>query len=80
MVKKRSKGITQDCASKGFYAEFAGSNKISASTPYGTCTERLSPFGGLLLFVLCPGVCPGVGPGSWGRAKVVSWGRAKVNS
>jgi hypothetical protein len=48
MVKKRSKGITQDCASKGFCAESAGSRKISASTLYGTCTERLSPFGGLL--------------------------------
>ena len=48
MVKKRSKGITQDCSSKGFCAESAGSRKISASTLYGTCTERLSPFGGLL--------------------------------
>ena len=48
MVKKRCKAITQDCASKGFCAGSASPRKITASTRYGTCRERLSPFGGLL--------------------------------
>ena len=48
MVKKHSKTITQDCASKGFYDGSSIPRKITASTPYDTCTERLSPFGGLL--------------------------------
>lgn len=48
MVKKRSQSITQDCASKGFCEGSGGPRKITAYTRYGTCTERLSPFGGLL--------------------------------
>jgi hypothetical protein len=48
MVKKQSKAITQDGASKGFCEGSATPRKINASTLYGTCTERLSPFGGLL--------------------------------
>jgi len=48
MVNERVKAITEDCASKGFYERASRPRKIKASTPYGTCTERLSPFGGLL--------------------------------
>jgi hypothetical protein len=48
MVKKRSKAITKDRGSKGIREEAATPRKIKASTLYGTCTERLSPFGGLL--------------------------------
>jgi hypothetical protein len=48
MVKRQCKGITQDCASKGFCEGSTKPRKISASTLYGTCRERLSPFGGLL--------------------------------
>ena len=33
---------------KGFKANNARARKINASTPYETCTEQLSPFGGLL--------------------------------
>jgi len=48
MVKRQSKAITKDSVSKGFCEQAAPSRKITASTLYGTCTERLSPFGGLL--------------------------------
>ena len=48
MVKKRLKAITKEGASKGFCERPSTPRKITASTPYGTCTERLSPFGGLL--------------------------------
>jgi len=48
MVKKQSKAITEEYASKGFCEGSAAPRKITASTSYGTCTERLSPFGGLL--------------------------------
>lgn len=48
MVKRQSKAITQSSVSKGFYDEATIPRKITASTIYGTCTERLSPFGGLL--------------------------------
>jgi hypothetical protein len=48
MVKKRSKAITKDRGGKGICEEAATPRKITASTLYDTCTERLSPFGGLL--------------------------------
>src|SRR5512139_1708897 len=48
MVKQQFKAITEKSASKGFCEDYSTPRKITASTPYGTCTERLSPFGGLL--------------------------------
>jgi hypothetical protein len=48
MVKKRNKDNTKSAASKGCEEQGAEARKINASTPYGTCSERLSPFGGLL--------------------------------
>ena len=48
MVKRHSKAITKNCTSKGFCDGSSIPRKITASTPYDTCTERLSPFGGLL--------------------------------
>jgi hypothetical protein len=48
MVEKRSKAIMKDRGGKGICEEAATPRKITASTLYDTCTERLSPFGGLL--------------------------------
>jgi hypothetical protein len=48
MVKKRSKAITKDHGGKDICEEAATPRRIEASTLYGTCTERLSPFGGFL--------------------------------
>jgi len=48
MVKKRKKRITKRRASKGFRQNRSKARKIGASTPYDTCNEQLSPFGGLL--------------------------------
>jgi len=35
-------------SSKGFKAFAVEATKINASTQFGTCTEQLNPFGGLL--------------------------------
>jgi len=48
MVKQRLKAITENRDSKGCCEIACTPRKIAASTTYGTCTERLSPFGGLL--------------------------------
>jgi len=48
MVNERFHGTTEDGFGKGFWEESCRPSRITASTPYGTCTERLSPFGGLL--------------------------------
>jgi hypothetical protein len=48
MVKQQFKAITEQSASKGFCEDSSSPRKITASTTYGTCRERLSPFGGLL--------------------------------
>ncbi len=48
MVKRRKKGITKKATGKGFNEGSQEARKIGASTIYGTCSERLSPFGGLL--------------------------------
>ena len=48
MVKKRKKHNTKTHVSKGFRDSGSEARKINASTAYDTCTERLSPFGGLL--------------------------------
>ena len=51
MVKKQKKHTTKNGACKGFDAKPAEPRQIKASTSYGTCTEQLSPFGGLLALV-----------------------------
>jgi len=48
MVKQRVKAITEETVSKGFCERCSTPRKITASTTFGTCRERLSPFGGLL--------------------------------
>ena len=48
MVKVKDICITENGAGKGFWEEPCTPRKITASTPFGTCKERLSPFGGLL--------------------------------
>jgi len=48
MVKKRNKDSRKSFSSKRFNEDFPGARKINASTAYGTCSEQLSPFGGLL--------------------------------
>jgi hypothetical protein len=48
MVKKRKKNNRKSLASKQFNAAFGSARKINASTEVETCSEQLSPFGGLL--------------------------------
>ena len=48
MVNERFHATTEDGFGKGFWKEACRPSRITASTSYGTCTERLSPFGGLL--------------------------------
>jgi len=45
MVKKRKNHTTKKRDSKACSNNGSEARKIKASTPYGTCTERLSPFG-----------------------------------
>lgn len=51
MVKKRKKSTRKNRTSKGFKAIREKARKINASTGYDTCTEQLSPFGGLLALI-----------------------------
>ncbi|MDY6894633.1 MAG: IS1380 family transposase [Thermotogota bacterium] len=51
MVKKHKKNNRKKRTSKGFTANRIRPRKIGASTEYATCTERLSPFGGLLALI-----------------------------
>ena len=51
MVRKQDKGITKKKSSKGFVEQDPRASKINASTSYGVCSERLSPFGGLLALI-----------------------------
>ncbi len=51
MVKKRKKNSTKRLSGKGFKTNRAKARKINASTRYDTCTEQLSPFGGLLALI-----------------------------
>ena len=51
MVKKRKKRITKSRIGKGSRRNRSKARKIGASTPYGTCSEQLSPFGGLLALI-----------------------------
>lgn len=51
MVKRLKKHHTKKHVSKGCKDNSSKPRKIKASTAYGTCTERLSPFGGLLALI-----------------------------
>ncbi len=48
MVKKRKKHNRKKHVSKGFQDTGQRARKITASTVFETCTEQISPFGGLL--------------------------------
>lgn len=48
MVKQRKKNSREKRVSKGFKGNRVKARKINASTAHDTCTESLSPFGGLL--------------------------------
>ena len=48
MVKRRKNNTKKKRTGKGFRQNGTKARKINASTAYETCTEQLSPFGGLL--------------------------------
>ena len=51
MVKRRKNNNSKNRSRKGFCQKRAKARKITASTAYETCTEQLSPFGGLLALI-----------------------------
>jgi len=51
MVKRRKNNNRKNHSRKGFCQKRAKARKINASTAYETCTEQLSPFGGLLALI-----------------------------
>jgi hypothetical protein len=51
MVKRRKNNNRKNRRRKGFCKNRAKARKINASTAYETCTEQLSPFGGLLALI-----------------------------
>jgi hypothetical protein len=51
MVKRRKHNNSKNRGRKGFCKKRAKARKINASTAYETCTEQLSPFGGLLALI-----------------------------
>ena len=51
MVKQRKNNTKKKRNGKGFNENGAKARKINASTEYETCTEQLSPFGGLLALI-----------------------------
>ena len=51
MVKRRKNNTRKKRNGKGFKANGTQAGKINASTAYETCTEQLSPFGGLLALI-----------------------------
>jgi hypothetical protein len=51
MVKRQKKNTRKKRPSKGFKANKGKAKIINAFTPYETCTEQLSPFGGLLAVI-----------------------------
>jgi hypothetical protein len=48
MVTRQKKDITNSLISKGYEENEPRARKINASTVFETCTEQISPFGGLL--------------------------------
>ena len=51
MVKRRKHNSRKNRNRKGLNGKRARARKINASTAYDTCTEQLSPFGGLLALI-----------------------------
>ena len=51
MVKRQKNNTRKKRSSKGFKRNVAKARKINASTSFETCTEQLSPFGGLLAVI-----------------------------
>ena len=51
MVKKQKKNTRKNRSRKGLRKIAAEARKINASTEFDTCTEQLSPFGGLLAMI-----------------------------
>ncbi len=51
MVKGQKQNITKSDGGKGFNENQDRAREIKASTVYETCTEQLSPFGGLLAMI-----------------------------
>jgi hypothetical protein len=51
MVKQRRKNSRKKRNGKEFHKNLTKARKINASTAYETCTEQLSPFGGLLALI-----------------------------
>ena len=51
MVKRQRNNTKKKRSGKGFKGNVAEARKINASTVYETCTEQLSPFGGLLALI-----------------------------
>ena len=51
MVKRRKSNTKKNRIRKGFCKKRARARKIDASTAYETCSEQLSPFGGLLALI-----------------------------
>jgi hypothetical protein len=51
MVKNKKRDITETAVNKGEKEKQLSARKISASTPYETCKEGLSAFGGLLALI-----------------------------
>jgi len=51
MVKNNKSKKCRNLKNKGFGQNAASARKITASTPHETCSEQLSPFGGLLAMI-----------------------------
>ncbi|MFC1877009.1 hypothetical protein ACFL2E_07045 [Thermodesulfobacteriota bacterium] len=51
MVKRQKKNTRKNRIRKGFCKNQTRTRGINASTPFETCTEQLSPFGGLLTLI-----------------------------
>jgi hypothetical protein len=51
MVKRQKNSTSKNRIRKGFCKNRAKARKINACTPYETCSEQLSPFGGLLALI-----------------------------
>jgi hypothetical protein len=51
MVKRQKNITSKNRIRKGFCKNRTKARKINASTPYETCSEHLSPFGGLLALI-----------------------------
>ena len=51
MVKKQKQYTRQKRSGKGFNRKRSKARKINASTQFETCTEQLTPFGGLLALI-----------------------------